>query len=175
VNAGFLAAIKRGAVLINTARGAVVDEDSLKGALDSGRLGGAVLDVFRNEPTPSTALMDAATIVTPHVAGRTVDGMGANTVAIGEQLAVFLGSPATADLSLPDTQPLVARIGDGSMAEIVGKTWDLPLIEATLQAAEGGFREARTLAERRRDISMHRLPQSATSQQRRLHEILDSL
>lgn len=64
-----LAGLKRGAVVINTARGGIVCERSLKECLTSGRLGGAVIDVWENEPGIDTGLLDLVDIGTPHVAG----------------------------------------------------------------------------------------------------------
>ncbi len=64
-----LAGLKRGAVVINTARGGIVCERSLKKCLTSGRLGGAVIDVWENEPNIAPGLVDLSDISTPHVAG----------------------------------------------------------------------------------------------------------
>ncbi len=72
-NAGRIAAMKPGAVLINTARGGIVDEVALGLALKSGQLGGAAIDVFGAEPLPVAAhFQDCPNLIlTPHVAGVT--------------------------------------------------------------------------------------------------------
>jgi len=71
IDAAALAAMRSGAWLINVARGAVVDEAALVSALRERRIGGAVLDVFAEEPLPSAhplwALANA--VITPHISG----------------------------------------------------------------------------------------------------------
>lgn len=77
LNRDAIAAMKPSAVLVNTSRGAVVDEDALAGALRDGRLAAAGLDVFETEPTaPDNPLFGLDNIVlTPHVTWYTVDTM----------------------------------------------------------------------------------------------------
>ena len=74
INAETLAMMKPGAVLINTARGELVDEAALYEALKSGHLGGAGLDVYSSEPIYNSPLFELDNIVvTPHMAGNTSD------------------------------------------------------------------------------------------------------
>jgi (S)-sulfolactate dehydrogenase len=70
-----LAKMKRGAVLINTARGGIVDEVALAAALRSGALGGAAIDVFGSEPLPASPHFEGCPnlLLTPHVAGVTAE------------------------------------------------------------------------------------------------------
>ena len=70
-----IAAMKRGAVLINTARGGIVDEVALAAALRSGALGGAAIDVYASEPLPTSAHFEGCPnlLLTPHIAGVTAE------------------------------------------------------------------------------------------------------
>lgn len=70
VDADFLAAMPKGALLVNVSRGALIDEDALAAALDAGHLGGAALDVLATEPPqPGHPLVGRDDVVlTPHIA-----------------------------------------------------------------------------------------------------------
>ena len=75
LDAGRIAAMKPGALVINSARGGVIDEAALVAALGDGRLGGAALDVFEQEPLSAAAAAKfdglPNLILTPHIAGVT--------------------------------------------------------------------------------------------------------
>jgi phosphoglycerate dehydrogenase-like enzyme len=72
VNADVLSALKKTAVLINVARGAVVDEAALISALAAKQIAGAALDVFEEEPLPTTSPLWNLdnVILSPHIAGN---------------------------------------------------------------------------------------------------------
>jgi len=78
IDAAALGAMPKGAVLINAARGGVVDEPALAAALKAGQIGGAALDVFAVEPLTAEAGAHFADtpnlILTPHIAGVTQEG-----------------------------------------------------------------------------------------------------
>jgi len=70
-----IAAMKPGAVLVNTSRGGIVDDAAMVAALKSGHLGGAAVDVFTQEPLPASPLFEGCPnlILTPHIAGVTFE------------------------------------------------------------------------------------------------------
>ena len=70
-----IASMKPGAVLINTARGGILDEEAVAAALRSGQLGGAAIDVFSAEPLPAAPHFVGCPnlVLTPHVAGVTAE------------------------------------------------------------------------------------------------------
>ncbi len=92
VNAQTLAKMKRGALLVNCARGGLVDERALADAIASGHIGGAALDVFEQEPPPKDHPLLGLDrfICTPHLGASTEEAQSAVAVAIAEQLAAYL-------------------------------------------------------------------------------------
>ena len=87
-----LARMREGAVLINSARGGVVDETALADALRAGRLGGAALDVFEREPLPAGSVLAGVPnlLLTPHIAGLTRESNLRVSSLIAEQVGAFL-------------------------------------------------------------------------------------
>jgi phosphoglycerate dehydrogenase-like enzyme len=88
--------MKRGAILVNTARGAIVDSDALVACLKSGHLAGAALDVYDKEPLPAghPILSCEQVVLTPHNADQTPEGMDILNAGVVDNVIAFLeGNP----------------------------------------------------------------------------------
>lgn len=86
-----LSLMKRGARLVNTARGGIVDEEALAKALESGHLGGAALDVFAAEPTTESPLFGRDNVVvTPHLGASTKEAQDKAGTTVAEMVRLAL-------------------------------------------------------------------------------------
>ena len=112
--------VKRGAIVINAARGGVVDEDALATALAEGRMAGAGVDVFPHEPCTASPLFGLTdVVVTPHIGGSSAEALAAvgevistTTLAAlrGEAVPNAVNLPA-ASLQAPELQRLTTAAG----------------------------------------------------------------
>src|SRR5919206_1062647 len=86
-----LAQAKPGIRIVNTARGGIVDEEALYDAIQSGRVAGAGLDVFAEEPTTKSPLFELdSVVVTPHLGASTVEAQDKAGLTIAEQVILAL-------------------------------------------------------------------------------------
>ena len=90
-SAATIAKMKKGACLINCARGGIVDEDAVLLALKSGQLGGAALDVFAKEPPdPSPLFAEENLIAVPHLGASTKEAQEKVAIELAEVFVGFL-------------------------------------------------------------------------------------
>jgi D-3-phosphoglycerate dehydrogenase len=92
IGANEIARMKDGVFLINTSRGGVIDEKALLEALNSGKVAGAALDVFNNEPTPDAELLNHPKIsATPHIGASTLEAQHYIAMELADALIEFFG------------------------------------------------------------------------------------
>lgn len=131
--------MRPGAVLINAARGTLIDEAALLAALDSGKLSGAALDVFAEEPAVGNALIDHPRVLaTPHLGASTQEAQERVAVDLAvEMLRVLRGEPALNAVNAPFIDP--------ETLEAVGPYLEVAAMCGRLctQLARGQWREVR--------------------------------
>ncbi len=114
INAAVIGRMRPGVLLLNVARGGIIDEADLAAALRSGRVAGAGIDVYTAEPPTGNPLLDAPnTVLTPHLGASTEEAQVAVAEEVAEQvLDVLDGRPAryavNAPLLTPETAGAVA-------------------------------------------------------------------
>ena len=103
MNAAALARCRPGVRIINCARGGLVDEEALRTAITDGRVAGAAVDVFRNEPARENPLFGLEQVVaTPHLGASTEEAQENVSVQVAEQMSDYLRTGAVANaLNIP--------------------------------------------------------------------------
>ena len=128
LDADAFARMKDGVRIVNAARGGLIDEDALAAAIRSGKVAGAALDVFEQEPYAGPLLELPQVVVTPHLAGSTTEAQDRAGVVIAEQVAAALdGEVVRTAVNIPVVDPrelellgpfvpLAAKLGRLAMA-----------------------------------------------------------
>ena len=95
IDADAIGRMKSGVRIVNCARGGLVDEGALRAALDSGKVGGAAIDVFSEEPAKENVLFGAPNVIcTPHLGAATSEAQENVAVQIAEQMSDYLTTGA---------------------------------------------------------------------------------
>src|SRR5205085_2307747 len=90
IDADTIAHMRDGVRIVNAARGELVDEEALVAALESGKVGGAAIDVFTREPYDGPLLRAPNVVVTPHLAASTEEAQDRAGVVVAEQVVAAL-------------------------------------------------------------------------------------
>ena len=98
-----LSLVKPTAMIVNCARGGIIDEKALYDALNQGRLAGAAVDVFSQEPAQDNILLKSDKVIaTPHLAASTIEAETSVSIDIAEQVvAILKGYPAKSPVNAP--------------------------------------------------------------------------
>jgi len=116
--------MKDGVMVINCARGGIIDEEALNRALKSGKVGGAALDVFENEPPGTCQLFNHDKVVcTPHLGASTKEAQTNVAVAVAQQIIAYLKTGTIINaVNVPSvTGELLTKLGPYlSLAERIG-------------------------------------------------------
>ena len=166
LSAEALAKTKKGVLIINCARGGLVDEAALRAALDSGHVGGAAFDVFVEEPAKENPLFGAPNFVgTPHLGASTNEAQENVALQVAEQMSDYLltgavtnalNSPSVTAEEAPRLKPFVAlaeKLGAfaGQMVDAAVKAIDIAyegeVAKLNTQAADRGGAGRRAAAD----------------------------
>lgn len=155
--------IKKGAWFINSSRGEVTDTHSLKKVLNSGKPGGAVLDVWENEPDIDPELMQQAFISTSHIAGYSTDGKANGTALVVNSLSRHFNLPLEnwypENLPVP-ASPIISIVCNGkSEEEIIGEavnhTYNIDEDNLRLRLSPSDFEKLRENYPLRREFTSY--------------------
>ena len=143
--------MKKGAWFINSSRGEVVNTADLKHALSTGRLAGAVIDVWENEPEIDHDLLELAFLATPHIAGYSADGKANGTAMVVNSLSSFFELPLSqwypSDIPVPgETSFNINCLGksvDEVINEAVSHCYDITEDDRKLRYSPADFEKLR--------------------------------
>jgi D-3-phosphoglycerate dehydrogenase len=161
INARRIAKMKDGVMLINSARGGIIDEKALYDALKSGKVAAAALDVFEKEPPENSPLLTLNNMIyTPHLGAASAEAQENVAIAVAEQIVDYIvhgtirnavNFPSVSTDMLPSLQPYInlaellgsflAQSFDGSINQVVveyrGYVADLTLEPITAAVLKG--------------------------------------
>jgi erythronate-4-phosphate dehydrogenase len=165
INEKIIRKMKKGSWLINSSRGEVAESNSIKNALDSGKLGGAILDVWEHEPDIDQLLMQKTFIATPHIAGYSTDGKANGTSAAVNGIAQFFDLPLRnwypPDVPSPQNDEIVIN-GKGKTAweivrEAVEITYNISEDDLRFRFSPSDFEKQRGEYPLRREFTAYRV------------------
>ena len=175
INAAAFAKMKKGVYIINCARGGIVSEKDLYDALVSGKVAGAALDVFEEEPTKNTALIALDNVIcTPHLGASTDEAQINVAIAIAEQIVAYL---TTGEIKGAVNFPSVTRRAPGGDPPLSDPGGEAGKVRGTarLRRHQGGrHRVQRGDPQLQRRPDHHLAPQGAPhpdpQRERQLHQ-----
>lgn len=173
--------LRNGTWFINSSRGEVAETAALKKALNSGKLAGAILDVWENEPDPDAGLMTSSFIATPHIAGYSTDGKANGTAMAVNALCRYFRLPLHEwypdNVPKPDLPEIKINCSGKSdsdiLREAVVHTYDISEDDGNLRRSPSDFEKQRGDYRLRREFSAYTV--ELTDGTKKMSEILQKL
>lgn len=168
----FFSSLKKKQIIINSARGGIVDTSSIKKALKEGTISGAVIDCWENEPAIDLEYMNMVDIATPHIAGYSADGKANATRMSLETIARFynLSKEPISQIKAPEPiNPVIdfQNIRSGNRVyDIILSTYNPMDDFAHLKSNPDTFKQLRNNYPLRREYFAYQI-QNATEEERK--------
>ena len=156
----FFSGLQRRPVIINAARGEVVDSDALERAYDAGRVSDMIIDCWENEPSPRLSLVHKAFIATPHIAGYSADGKANASRMIAAAAADFSGIGIDTSTIKPPAPPapiIDIESSTSKLAQAVWATYNPMADTQALKEAPAAFESLRSHYPLRREFAAYTL------------------
>jgi erythronate-4-phosphate dehydrogenase len=155
--------MRKGAWFINSSRGEVTETVALKKALRSGKLGGAIIDVWENEPDIDLELMEKAFIATPHIAGYSTDGKANGTAMVVNSLGKYFDLPLKnwypENIPQPSSPEIVidgkGKSDEDIIREAVFQTYNITGDDTNLRFSPSDFEKQRGAYPLRREFTSY--------------------
>jgi erythronate-4-phosphate dehydrogenase len=181
INEKSLKKLKKGAWFFNTSRGEVTETGALRKILSAGKLGGAVLDVWENEPDIDLNLMSRAFLATPHIAGYSTDGKANGTSMVVNALSEYFSLPLKGwypgNVPEPD-KPVIQIDGVGKtdediLREAVNHSYNIEEDNIALRFSPADFEKQRGEYRMRREFGAYTIRLNGGT--KRIRKMLEGL
>jgi erythronate-4-phosphate dehydrogenase len=174
----FFSSLKKKPVIINSARGGIIDTKAIKEALRDNRISGAIVDCWENEPQPDPEYMNMADIATPHIAGYSADGKANATRMSLESIADFYGMSKVpvAQIKVPEPANAVIDMthfkeSENPVFDAILQTYDPSSDFRRLKASPETFKQLRNNYPLRREYFAYRVKNAPVESEYILHTL----
>jgi len=178
----FLSSLKKKPVIINSARGGIIDTKAIKEALKTDKISGAVIDCWENEPQIDLEYMSLVDIATPHIAGYSADGKANATRISLESIADFYGmsKEPLSQISVPKPENQIIDFNNFQKSEnpifdIILQTYDTIADFNRLKASPESFKQLRNNYPLRREYLAYKVINAPTKSEHTLQKLGFSL
>lgn len=174
----FFSSLKRKPIIINSARGGIIDTQAIKGAIQNHSVSGAIIDCWENEPTIDLEYMNMVDIATPHIAGYSADGKANATRMSLDAIADFykLDKTPISEIKEPSPDnPIIdlntLDVSDNRIYSSILNTYNPMADFSRLKTAPNTFKELRNSYPLRREYFAYHIKNASDEEQKILLQL----